>query len=235
MIRDKQSMPFVPQEGSSILQKLSAIQPQVLRLNQNNLQNLKVPTSLIIIGSSWCGKTTIRNLLSKIASPHIFDLPKRFITRERRPNDDLEENDFAENLEHLKTCVDGGVIWKRNLGERVEYYGFKTPREGRFPIYSANNALVGDSDSILQAPDNFSVDKALVLLVHAPDDEREQRRLQRDGSFLDTRPIQKKVRQSDRADSMYEQCHILVDNSNARDLGVQQKQLTLLLNALFTV
>lgn len=195
-----------------------------------NLESLNEVKSIIIIGSSWSGKTTIRNILADLAGPE-FSFPKRAVTREQRPNDDLNENEFAVDLDDLMERVGGGIVWSRDLGETHEYYGFKKPKEGTVPVYSANNLLVRDKEK-LRLKDRDIVDNSLILLVYAPDGEREERNKKREGDYLNDKPKQKSIRLSDKSDSMYPYAHIVINNSNTQDLSIQRGELEKILGCI---
>ncbi len=164
-------------------------------------------------------------------SAESFSFPERVITREQRPNDNLDENEFATDLDDLKSRVNGGLILKRDLGEKTEYYGFKKSDNTSFPIYSVNNALIRGKEELIQEPDNL-VSSSLILLVYAPDDEREARNTKREGNYLESKPLQKEIRASDRAISMYPEAHILVKNFDDQDIGIQGGELEKILNAI---
>ena len=92
----------------------------------------------------------------------------------------MDENEFANSLEDLKLKVNGGIIWKRNLGEKLNIMVLKKSEDDSFPVYSANNALVRGKDDLVQEPNNL-VANSLILLVYAPDDERGDRNIKREG------------------------------------------------------
>lgn len=221
----------VPSEGKKLYEVLFSHDLVSLRLRKENLEKLREINSLIIIGSSWSGKTTVRNILADVASEN-FDFPKRVITREQRPNDNLEENEFAVDLDDLKSKVGSGIIWQRDLGEKIEYYGFKMPEENHLPVYSGNNALVRERNSLVQEPGKNLVDNSLVILIYAPDGERVIRNQKREGEYLDDKPKQKEIRASDRAISMYPEAHILVKNYDSQDKNIQRDDLKNLLQII---
>ncbi len=220
----------IPSDGEKLYEILSKLDLKSFRIRKENLEKLKQIDSIIIVGSSWSGKTTIRNTLTEV-SDEKFSFPKRVITREQRPNDNLDENEFATDLNDLKSKVDGGLIWKRDLGEKVEYYGFKKSDSDSFPIYSANNALIRGREQLVQEPDNL-VSNSLILLVYAPDDERGERNTKREGDYLESKPLQKEIRASDRAISLYPEAHILVKNFDDQDTEIQRQDLEKILNAI---
>lgn len=221
----------LPTEGKKLLALLSTADFKTLRLRPENLEKLKSIQALFIVGASGVGKTTIRNILEGVAKEG-FDFPTRIITRAQRPNDDLHENQFATDLDDLKRRVEGGLIWKRDLGENTEYYGFMKPKQNHFPIYSANNAFVRERDSLIQEPTNSPVDSSLIMLVHAPDDERNARRQERDGNYFDTRPAEHEIRSSQRAISTYPEAHVLVKNFNEQDKEALKEDLRKLMEII---
>jgi guanylate kinase len=221
-------------EGQRLYAALADNDLSTFRIRKSAIEKIKVIDSIIIIGSSWCGKTTIRNIFDRNKSD-TFSLPKRVVTREQRPNDNLEENEFTSDLFSLKKRVKEGYIWKRDLGEKIEYYGFEEPKENTVPIYSANNALIREKDSLIGEPKEQSIQNALILLVYAPDRERLERNRKRESVYLDDKPEQKKIRSLDSAMSMYTSCHLLVKNSNSQDLKKQEHDLKMLLGIIVTI
>ncbi len=203
-----------------------------LEINKK-IKDLEEINSIIIAGSSWVGKTTIRNILKEVSNENdFFSFPKRVITREQRPNDNLDENAFASSLEELQKNDSMGIIWERELGESKEYYGFIKSPENSTPIYSGNNALVRQKDNLIQTISNDYLDTTLVILVYAPDEERLERNTKREGNYLDSKPLQKLTRLSDSSDSLRNEAHIIVRNHNNQDLVLQKKELENLLNVI---
>jgi guanylate kinase len=217
-------------EGQKLYEILSQLNLQSCRLRKENLEQLKQIDSIIIIGSSWTGKTTVRNMFSEIRNDDI-SFPKRVVTREQRPGDNLDENEFAEDLDDLKSKVNGGIIWKRDLGESSEYYGFKKAEEDSLPIYSGNNVLVRSRRELIQGSSDV-IDNSLILLTYAPDDERGARNIKREGDYLEAKPLEKEIRASDRAVSMYPEAHIVVKNFDGQDAEAQRKDLEKILEAI---
>lgn len=213
--------------GFQLYEKFSESQLETITL-QEKIKSLHDIQSITIIGSSWSGKTTIRNILADIVheNPQLrVSFPKRVITREQRPNDNLEENEFAANFDVLKMLVGGGLIWQRDLGEKSEYYGFKLPDANTIPVYSANNALIRGKGKLIQEPLQYKPDTNLILLVHVPDRERLERNQKREGNYLADKPKQKQVRLEDTALSMMSESHILVRNDNFVDKKQQRYEL----------
>jgi len=203
-----------------------------LEINKK-LKDLEEINSIIIAGSSWVGKTTIRNILKEVSNENdFFSFPKRVITREQRPNDNLDENSFASSLEELKKNDAMGIIRERELGESKEYYGFIKPPENSTPIYSGNNALVRQKDNLIQTISKDYLGTTLVILVYASDGEHLERNTKREGNYLDSKPLQKLTRLSDSSDSLRNEAHIIVHNHNNQDLVLQKKELENLLNVI---
>ena len=197
------------------------------------LKDLEEINSIIIAGSSWVGKTTIRNILKEVSNENdFFSFPKRVITREQRPNDNLDENAFASGLEELQKNDAIGIIWERELGESKEYYGFIKPSEDSIPIYSGNNALVRQKDNLIQTISKNYLDTALIILVYTPDEERLERNTKREGNYLDSRPLQKLTQLSDSSGSLRNEAHVIIHNHNNQDLVLQKKELENLLNII---
>ncbi|HXE09877.1 MAG TPA: hypothetical protein VN554_00445 [Verrucomicrobiae bacterium] len=136
---------------------------------------MKRPTSIIVVGSSGNGKTTLVNGLRAYEDTFIF--PKRYITRPQRKGDDLIENEHVDPA-RFDELLDAGhlaVAWTRPLGKtRRERYGFETiqPEESRMVVYSANNALLRDETAVV--PANLFGD-SFIVLVKAPDRVRQER------------------------------------------------------------
>jgi ribose 1,5-bisphosphokinase PhnN len=131
--------------------------------------------SLIVVGSSGNGKTTLVNGLRPYDSQ--FTFPKRYITRPQRKGDDLIENKHVrpEKFDALLEAREVDIAWHRPLGKtRVERYGFEpVGKDGdKIVVYSGNNALLRDENAIL--PANLLKD-SLVILVKAPDAVRRER------------------------------------------------------------
>lgn len=136
---------------------------------------MKRPLSIVVVGSSGNGKTTLVNGLRAYENDFIF--PKRYITRPRRKGDDLIENEHVrpEKFDSLLQGGDLEIAWSRPLGKaRHERYGFETltSRPEQIIVYSANNALLRDEMAIL--PEGF-FDDCFIVLVKAADDIRRKR------------------------------------------------------------
>jgi ribose 1,5-bisphosphokinase PhnN len=100
---------------------------------------------IIVFGPSCSGKST---LVDSIRCNVVVDVPKRFITRSSRLNDNTTENLHVTNREFSDGVKLGTIVlpWERNLGEvsGTVWYGFApvVHEIGRLTVYSANNAFM---------------------------------------------------------------------------------------------
>lgn len=112
--------------------------------------------SLVVVGSSGAGKTTLVNGLRIAEFNDDVVIPKRFITRPPRQGDDLNENEHVSKSD-FASAVRGGAIspyWQRPLDNgRVEQYGFASvdSEDSRLRVYSANNAFLRDTNPSVEA------------------------------------------------------------------------------------
>lgn len=122
--------------------------------------------SIVVVGSSGAGKTTLVNGLRGRDYESKLIIPRRHITRPEREGDDLGEN-IHTNKEEFARKVGAGIInpyWSRLLDEgRIEQYGFDAvgSDDERLRVYSANNAFMRDRN-----PSVMSVlEKSLVVVA----------------------------------------------------------------------
>jgi len=122
---------------------------------------------VVVVGSSGTGKTTVVNAARDVDGVHV---PKRFLTRPPRANDDFTENGHL-TPDQFSDGIDSGeiaVYWTRNMeGDRTERYGFvpTSPEDGVVTVLSGNNALYNNRVSI--NPDGVLDDETVWVGVYA--------------------------------------------------------------------
>lgn len=160
--------------------------------------------SIVLIGSTCVGKTTLANAIRAANIPG-SDVPRRFVTRAPRAGDTPEEASHLSSAE-LDAAIAAGTIglhWSRTLESgHVERYGFARPRPGTLPVYSANNAICA-----------LPLPNALVIGVYAPDAIREQRLAARNPELVRERPDEVRARLAETAETVVALSHVIVDNS----------------------
>jgi len=126
--------------------------------------------------------------------------------------DNTVENAFV-TPEEFQAKVDGGEIglhWVRKMeGDREERYGFHRTTGDALPVYSGNNALYNNPESV--RPDGI-LKNALMLGVYAPDEVRRERLVSRSPDLLKDRPEEVAYRLGDSSENMLPHIHVLVDN-----------------------
>lgn len=203
--------------GKKLAQLLIDSDLDSLRVRTENLETLEKIDALIFVGSSFTGKSTlvdaVRNAITQ--DPQVLGrltVPKRIITRPQRQNDNLLENDFR-SPEDYATMVRNGEVdfhWVRKMeGTRTESYGFLPPEPGRVPVYSANNAVVNNKESVTP---NSLLERSLLIAVYAPENTRKRRLIDRSPDLVTQKPQEVTYRLSDKAVSMYPESHVVVKN-----------------------
>jgi len=188
-----------------------------LRLCREKLVGLSGVESVIFVGSSFVGKTTLVDVIRRAINrdPNTFKqfhIPKRIITRPQRQNDNLVENEFHTLDEFRKMVVreEIGMHWVRKMeGTRTESYGFLPVEPGVIPIYSANNAVINNRGSVTP---NGVLEKALIVAIYAPEDIRRNRLFERSPDLVHEKPEEVAYRLADEAINMYPDAHIVVKN-----------------------
>jgi ribose 1,5-bisphosphokinase PhnN len=143
------------------------------------VRSLPRPTvvrSLIVVGSSGTGKTTIVDgLRSGRFADHVV-VPRRFVTRRRRVEEGDAENLHLNNARFEDLLRRGSVFpeWERTLEHgRRERYGFEAvrPDEERLRVYSANNAFLRDRNPTVERV----LAESIVVVVRADPERRRER------------------------------------------------------------
>lgn len=203
--------------GENLRQSIKTAGLDSLRTRDENLERLKKIDSIIFVGSSSTGKSTLVDVVRDAISqdPELsarVSVPKRVVTRPQRENDNLVENIFI-TPEAFSAMVEKGKIglrWIRKMeGTRTESYGFLAPESGEMPIYSANNAVINNKESLEPAD---ILEKSLIIAVYAPEPVREQRLVTRSPDLVQNKPEEAAYRLADRAINMFPEAHIVVKN-----------------------
>ena len=157
------------QVGQKLIDLIQQANLNTLRLRRRNLDMLEDIESIIFVGSSFVGKTTLVDVTREAINEDLdtfgqFRIPKRIITRPQRQNDNLVENEFR-TLDEFRGMVakgETGMHWVRKMeGTRTEQYGFLPVEPGTIPIYSANNAVINNRKSV---EPNSLLEKSLILI-----------------------------------------------------------------------
>ena len=219
MQREFEGVP--PAAGRKLVQLLKDSDLDSLRVRTGNLEALEQINAVIIVGSSFTGKSTLVDAIRDVTvqDPQTFgrlSVPKRMITRPQRQNDNLVENDFRSPAEFTTMVQNGEVYlhWVRKMeGTRTESYGFLSPEPGTIPVYSANNAIINNKESVNP---NSLLGRSLIIAVYAPESIREYRLFDRSPDLAAEKPEETAYRLADKAVSMYPESHIVVKNFPVR-------------------
>lgn len=181
--------------------------------NQSDL-DYERPTSIVVIGLSGSGKTSLINALrsSELLRDGRVVIPTRFITRPMRRNDSTIENIhvMTEEFDERRKSGEINVHWQRRLGpDRVEQYGFTQPAAG-LVVYSCNDAIYSSSAKLM--PANFLVG-AFTVAICAPRELREQRVRLRSPDLWDN--DEGPYRLSSQADDASCQAQLTIENAGS--------------------
>lgn len=199
---------------------LSSLKQSVARLdsvyipNEARLGELQDIDSVAIVGSTCAGKTTLIDAIrkSRLCVEGVIQVPMRYITRPARQQDNTTENTYVTTEEFENSVGSGeiGLHWVRKMeGDRQERYGFHTVSPDKFPVYSANNALFNNPDSVHP---NGVLDHTLLLGIYAPDEIRRARLELRSPDLFRDRPDEVMYRLGDSSENILPHVHVAVDN-----------------------
>jgi len=205
------------QVGQKLIDLIRQANLNTLRLRRNNLAMLEDIESVIFVGSSFVGKTTLVDVTREAVNgdPDTFGqlrIPKRITTRSQRQNDNLVENEFRTLDEFRGMVIKGeiGMHWVRKMeGTRTEQYGFLPVEPSTIPLYSANNAVINNRESV---EPNSLLEKSLIVAIYAPEDIRRKRLFERSPDLVNDKPEEVAYRLEDRAINMYPDAHIVIKN-----------------------
>ncbi len=165
-------------------------------------------SSLVIVGPSCSGKTSLVDILRGARIPNTT-VPLRFVTRPLRANESLDENQHVTVEAFENGERDGSIAWsweRLMVDSNLVQYGFAASDAHSFAIYSGNNSLVSNSDSISS---RNLLGESLWVGVLAPHSIRKQR-MQRRSPDLSER--EREHRLSDMGDEMRRNVHLLAHN-----------------------
>ncbi len=207
-----------------------------LQFSSEKLKNINEINSIIFVGSSLTGKTTLVDAIRKAIQldsdlKGYISVPKRIITRPKRENDNIDENDFV-STEQFNQMVQNGDIylhWIREMeGSRTEQYGFLVPESETIPVFSANNAIIYNKESV-QPVD--VIGQSLIIAVYAPEHIRKVRLLNRSPDLIKEKPQEVIYRLSDKANRIIPHAHIVVKNYG-NNIDLAKKDIIELLKLL---
>lgn len=186
-----------------------------LRLGDRaRLPDLAQVQAVVFVGATCAGKSTLLAAV-RAAAPGFegqVDVPLRYITRPPRDNESPGENVHLSSLEFDQKVGTGeiGLHWTRELGpDRVERYGFAPTLPGALPVFSGNNALYSNRESVRPAG---ALQRALFVGVFAPDQVREARLRSRSQDLWRARPDEVAHRLAESSMNMLEHVHVVVAN-----------------------
>jgi ribose 1,5-bisphosphokinase PhnN len=168
---------------------------------------------VVVVGASGSGKTSILRELRGLLPHHDFCIPPRFTARLPRSDDEPAENKTVSPDEFDQMKQDGRLAlwWSKRLsdGARV-HYGFGPTVAGPMPIYSCNDAIIIDSDTL--GPEPKWISKSLVVQITVPWAQRKNRLLARNPE-LEARPEELKTRLRDLDDLVSQNAELVVLNA----------------------
>jgi ribose 1,5-bisphosphokinase PhnN len=186
-------------------------------------------TAIAIVGSTCSGKTTIADAIrsSPLTTAGVV-VPRRFVTRPARVNDNFVENTCVTSTDFAQLVAAGSIElrWRRRMeGVRAEEYGFEPVPRGQFAVFSGNNALFDNASTIL--PESY-LDGALYLGVYAPDATRTARLSRRSPDLIVDHPDEVAYRLADSSENVYRHSHICLDNYGANEAQAPAEAIRLI-------
>lgn len=212
-----------------LLRQISALQTVRVQ-NEKSLRELTHVSSVVVVGSTCSGKTTIVDAIRKshLSLQELVVVPLRYITRPKRGKDNTVENAHVTEGEFQKKVDAAEIIlhWIRQMEEgREERYGFHAVPVGKFPIYSGNNALYNNFGSV--QPTEL-LKHAVFVGVYAPDEIRKHRLISRSPDLLKDCPEEVEYRLGDSAENMLPHVHLVIENHGAFESLVEKEAVQLI-------
>lgn len=174
----------------------------------------RVLKGVIIVGSSCSGKTTLINTISnsELCRSGKLSVPLRYTTRAKRKNDSPGENSYVSKEVFARMIRKSQLLfyWKKRFDSlREERFGFARLPAGSLPVYSGNNGLLYNKDSIY--PSGI-LDSMLLIGIYAPDEVRKERLLKRSPDLALTRPEEIRYRIKDSSRDILDKVHFVINN-----------------------
>lgn len=186
--------------------------PSVRVLNSDAISKLERINTVVIVGSSCAGKSTLIQAVK--AKRHLLsapiEIPLRYVTRTSRDNEVLSENLFVTPGAFEDLVRNGEIVfhWTKSVGS-TQRYGFGPCPKEAIIVYSANNALFLDPNRVV--PEGLFA-TTLVCGVFAPDEVRKSRLEIRSKDLVRSNPEEAQLRISHSIDSVMSQLHLIIDN-----------------------
>lgn len=176
---------------------------------------------IAVVGPSCSGKTTLidRIRASKLCLSGQINVPFRYVTRHKRLNDIPGENVYITKDEFAAKVKENSIYfhWGKKLDQnRQEMFGFQLPAADTVSVYSANNGLIYNKDTVY--PKEI-FDSLMIVGVYAPDGIRRERILARSPDIARDKPDELKYRLADTSEIITEHVHVLINNYGPHELN----------------
>lgn len=174
----------------------------------------RVLKGAVIVGPSCSGKTTLLDKIreSALCRGEKLFVPVRYITRPKRQNDSFKENLYISGSEFIKMRKDFRIsfYWKKRMDPaREEMFGFAPSLPGALPVYSGNNGLLYNKESVYP---RGILDSILLVGIYAPDKVRKDRLFSRSPDLAKDKPEELQYRLMDTALDMLPQVNVVINN-----------------------
>ncbi len=179
---------------------------------------------VFITGSSGSGKSTLLRALSNVARGEI-EFPVRYVSRQLRKDDDLNENAFL-GFDEFPASYNSSKLeffWPKFLPTETVLYGFG-PCSGRSIVYGCNNEFLLNRKSITSRTP--ILDEGVVVHVACAQSVREERLGSRyQGQAVPKEEFNYRIAANDGVDaSISGLADVVVDNSDG-DIRVIAQRL----------
>jgi ribose 1,5-bisphosphokinase PhnN len=163
---------------------------------------------------------------SKLFIEGSLAIPKRYVTRPPRLNDDTTETISIEKNDFMEKEKSGffSLYWKRYMEfSREEWYGFSTYNE-KIPLFSANNALLYSERKVEIFPKNLMNNMLIIGICANPYIIKERLKI-RSPDLFKNKHDEINYRLSDSPDNIKKYSHVIVTN-NLDPLSLRQQSIS---------